>query len=77
MLDASGDPGRYSIWLADRGHAVAHCDLTPEPVALAREKTAEAGVAARVESRVGDGRNISYDDAFDAVRCLSGVLSHR
>ncbi|NHN41020.1 class I SAM-dependent methyltransferase [Halorubellus sp. JP-L1] len=77
VLDAGGGPGRYSIWLADRGHDVVHCDLTPELVALAREKTADAGVADRVDSQVGDVRDLPYEaDAFDAVCCLGGVLSH-
>jgi SAM-dependent methyltransferase len=77
VLDAGGGPGRYSIWLADRGHDVAHCDLTPELVALAREKTREAGVADRVDATEADVRDLPYeDDAFDAVCSLGGVLNH-
>jgi len=42
VLDAGGGPGRYGLWLADRGYDVVHCDVTPELVALAREKAADA-----------------------------------
>ena len=77
VLDAGGGPGRYSLWLADRGHDVAHCDLTPELVSLAREKAAEAGVADRIDHAEADVRDLPYDgDAFDAVCCLGGVLNH-
>lgn len=77
VLDAGGGPGRYSLWLAERGHDVVHCDLTPELVALAREKTAEAGVADAVDVSHGDVRRLPFeDDAFDAVCSLGGVLSH-
>lgn len=77
VLDAGGGPGRYSIWLADRGYDVVHCDLTPELVALAREKAADAGVAAAIDAHEADVRDLPFDDdAFDAVCCLGGVLSH-
>jgi len=77
VLDAGGGPGRYSIWLADRGHDVAHCDLTPELVDLARETAADADVADRVDHLAADVRDLPYaDDAFDAVCCLGGVLNH-
>jgi len=77
VLDAGGGPGRYSRWLADRGHDVAHCDLMPELVALAREAASEAGVADAVDSAVADVRDLPYDDdAFDAVCSLGGVLNH-
>jgi SAM-dependent methyltransferase len=77
VLDAGGGPGRYSLWFADRGLDVAHCDLTPELVAFAREKAAEAGVADRIDHAEADVRDLPYeDDAFDAVCCLGGVLNH-
>lgn len=77
VLDAGGGPGRYSIWLARQGYDVVHCDVTPELVALAREKTAAAGVADSVATNHGDVRALPFgDDAFDAVCCLGGVLNH-
>jgi ubiquinone/menaquinone biosynthesis C-methylase UbiE len=44
ILDIGGGPGRYSIWLAEQGYSVTLADLSPEELALAKEKAAEAGV---------------------------------
>lgn len=77
VLDAGGGPGRYAIWLADRGHEVQHCDLSAEQVRIAREKAGEHGVADAVECRQADLRALPYpDDSFDAVCSLGGALSH-
>lgn len=77
VLDAGGGPGRYSIWLAERGFEVEHVDLSAVQVRLAREKAREYGVADRIVCRKGDIRELPYgDDRFDAVCCLGGPLSH-
>jgi SAM-dependent methyltransferase len=77
VLDAGGGPGRYSIWLAERGYDVSYVDLTPELVDVARERAGEAGVADRIDHGQADVRDLPHDDdAFDAVCCLGGVLSH-
>lgn len=77
VLDAGGGPGRYAIWLAEQGHDVTHCDLSPELVAFARRKVRESSVDGRVTCGRGDVRALPYEaDAFDAVCCLGGVLSH-
>src|SRR3990172_3254562 len=44
VLDIGGGPGRYSIWLAEQGYGVTLADLSPDLLAIAREKSAEAGV---------------------------------
>lgn len=77
VLDAGGGPGRYAIWLADRGHSVKHCDLSTEQVRIAREKTREHGVTDAVDCQHADLRSLPYDDdRFDAVCSLGGPLSH-
>lgn len=77
VLDAGGGPGRYSIWLAERGYGVEHVDLTPDLLEVAREKAREAGVADAIDHGRADVRDLPHDDdAFDAVCCLGGVLSH-
>jgi 2-polyprenyl-3-methyl-5-hydroxy-6-metoxy-1,4-benzoquinol methylase len=76
VLDIGGGPGRYSIWLAEQGYKVTLADLSPELLAVAKEKAAEAGVDldgiveanATDLSRFGDG-------SFDAVLCM-GPLYH-
>jgi len=77
VLDAGGGPGRYAVELAERGYDVSHLDPTPELVAVAREKAADADLADAVDHRLGDVRRLPYpDDTFDATCCLGGVLSH-
>lgn len=77
VLDAGGGPGRYSIWLADHGYEVVHCDLSPEQVRLTHEKAAEHGHTEHVDSVEADIRNLPFETGeFDAVCCLGGPLSH-
>lgn len=77
VLDVGGGAGRYSIWLADRGYDVVLAEPSESQRDLAREKTADRGVADRVEIHAGDLRTLGYrDGAFDATCCLGGPLSH-
>lgn len=50
VLDLGGGPGRYAIELARRGHRVVLADLSPVLLEVGRQRIAEAGVAANVES---------------------------
>jgi S-adenosylmethionine-dependent methyltransferase len=73
VLDIGGGPGRYAIWLAQRGHRVVLADLSPELLSLARAKVDQAGVGAMVEEIVeADACDLSRwaDHAFDAALCL-------
>jgi SAM-dependent methyltransferase len=73
VLDIGGGPGRYTIWLAERGHRVVLADLSPELLAIARSKIDQAGIGASVEEVVeADARDLSRWEhaAFDAVLCL-------
>ena len=45
VLDVGGGPGHYSLWLSGLGYRVTLVDLSPGNIALAREKSAELGVA--------------------------------
>lgn len=44
VLDIGGGPGRYSLWLAERGCEVTLFDLSDGNIAFAREKAAERGL---------------------------------
>ena len=44
ILDIGGGPGRYSIWLAAQGYRVTLADLSPDLLAIAREKANEQDV---------------------------------
>jgi ubiquinone/menaquinone biosynthesis C-methylase UbiE len=73
VLDLGGGPGRYTIWLAQRGHRVTLADLSPDMLAIARQRIREAGVESRVEAVIdADARDLSTwaDGSFDAVVCL-------
>ena len=73
VLDIGGGPGRYAIWLAQRGHRVVLADLSPELLSIARAKIVQAGVEAMVEEIVeADACDLSLwaDDSFDAVLSL-------
>ncbi|MFC4448188.1 class I SAM-dependent methyltransferase [Halorussus aquaticus] len=77
VLDAGGGAGRYACWLAEREYDVTLVDLSASQVDLAREKAAERGLADRIAAERGDVRDLRFeDDAFDAVCCLGGPLSH-
>ncbi|MCY4528331.1 MAG: class I SAM-dependent methyltransferase [Chloroflexi bacterium] len=73
VLDIGGGPGRYTIWLAQRGHHVTLADLCPEQLSIARTKIGQAGAEAMVEEVVvADARELSHwaDNSFDAVLSL-------
>lgn len=76
VLDVGGGPGRYAIWLAERGYDVTMLEPSRAQRELAREKVAERGCEG-VTVRDGDVRDLPVaDDAADATLCLSGPLSH-
>ena len=73
VLDIGGGPGRYTIWLAQRGHHVTLADLCPELLSIARTKIGQAVAGAMVEEVVeADARDLSHwaDNSFDAVLSL-------
>ncbi|WP_254767169.1 class I SAM-dependent methyltransferase [Salinilacihabitans rarus] len=77
VLDAGGGAGRYAVHLAERGYDVTLVDLSARQCDIAREKVAERDLEARVSVGRGDLRALPVEtDAFDAVCCTGGPLSH-
>jgi len=73
VLDLGGGPGRYTIWLVQRGHRVVLADLSPTLLTIAQRVIAAAGVGNRVEALAeADACDLSRWSAasFDAVVCL-------
>jgi S-adenosylmethionine-dependent methyltransferase len=73
VLDIGGGPGRYTLWLAERGYQVVLADLSPELIKIAQEKVAASSAASQVEEMiVADARNLSHwkNASFDAVMAL-------
>ena len=73
VLDIGGGPGRYAIWLAQRGYQVVLADLSPDLLDLATANIAVAGVEAAIEAVVeADACDLHAwaTESFDAVLCL-------
>lgn len=75
VLDLGGGPGRYSLWLAERGCRVTLCDLSEGNVRFAQAKAAERGLPLR--ALTGDARQADslLEGPFDHV-LLMGPLYH-
>jgi SAM-dependent methyltransferase len=81
VLDAGGGPGRYALELCRAGYEVVLMDISSALVDLAREQfKAEPQIVQErlLEADVGDVRDLSRfeTNAFDAVLCLGGPLTH-
>jgi 2-polyprenyl-3-methyl-5-hydroxy-6-metoxy-1,4-benzoquinol methylase len=76
ILDIGAGPGRYSIWLAAQGYCVTLADLSPDLLAIAREKASEKRVKLEdiIEANAVDLSQFA-EDSFDAVLCL-GPMYH-
>ena len=81
VLDAGGGPGRYTLELCRAGYDVVLLDIDSTYTAFAEKKIGlePKSVSSRlVASVVGDIRDLSgfSTNAFDAVLCLGGPLTH-
>jgi len=76
ILDAGAGIGRFSIPLAEAGHAVIHLDISPKMVDSARELGETRGIK-NIEFICGSVENLASfdDDTFDLVLCLDSPLS--
>ena len=73
VLDVGGGPGRWAIWLAQRGHRVVLADLSPAQLEIARREIAAAGAGDAIEAVLElDARDLSRfaEASFDAVLSL-------
>ena len=73
ILDIGGGPGRYALWLAERGHRVSLADISPGLLTIAREQAAARPAGQLVEEIVeADACDLSRwpDASFDAVLAL-------
>jgi SAM-dependent methyltransferase len=73
VADVGGGPGRYTLWLAGRGHEVEHRDLVPLHVQQLR---ADAGAGSGISTAVGDARSLDLGDATVDAVLLLGPLYH-
>ena len=73
VLDIGGGPGRYSLWLAERGCDVTLVDLSPQNVAFAKAQAQQRGLT--ITALAGDARDDVAQGEFDHV-LLMGPLYH-
>ncbi len=73
ILDLGGGPGRWTIWLAQKGFRVTLADLSPNLLEIAKRKIQEYDASKKVEEVVNvDACDLHRwpDGAFDVVVCL-------
>jgi len=75
VLDIGGGPGRYSLYLAEKGCNVTLFDLSEENTKFAKKQAAEQGLS--IHTITGDAREADklLNDQFDHV-LLMGPLYH-
>ncbi|MFW6270968.1 MAG: class I SAM-dependent methyltransferase [Bacillota bacterium] len=76
ILDVGGGPGRYAIFLTEKGHEVTLFDLSEGNIELAKEKAKQRGI--NLEDYIqGNALNLSdmVAEKFDVVLCM-GPLYH-
>jgi S-adenosylmethionine-dependent methyltransferase len=77
VLDVGGGPGRYSIYLAQKGHNVTLVDLSKKLVEQATENASKAGVIIHkfIKGNVLNLETMLPGKHFDAVLCM-GPMYH-
>ena len=76
VIDVGGGPGRYALWLAERGYRVHLVDPVPLHVEQARSASSSQPGRALASAEIGDARELRFpDESADAVLLL-GPLYH-
>jgi ubiquinone/menaquinone biosynthesis C-methylase UbiE len=76
IADVGGGPGRYAVWLAERGYRVHLIDPVPLHVEQARAAAAARPEAALASAEVGDARALRLPDSSADAVLLFGPLYH-
>lgn len=77
ILDMGCGTAGHAIPLARRGYNILGIDRSKEMLALANQKTQEAGVSDKLRFKASDIQNIECDETFDAAICMFAVLSYQ
>jgi SAM-dependent methyltransferase len=75
IADIGGGPGRYALWLAERGYQVYHRDLVGLHVQQVLDALAEHPSLA-IDTLIGDARHLDLADASVDAVLLLGPLYH-
>jgi len=76
VADVGGGPGRYAVWLAERGYRVHLIDPVPLHVEQARADAGDRPGAVLASAEVGDARALRLPDASADAVLLLGPLYH-
>lgn len=76
VVDVGGGPGRYAVWLAERGYRVHLVDPIPLHVEQARVAMGVRPGQALASAEVGDARALQLPDASADAVLLLGPLYH-
>jgi ubiquinone/menaquinone biosynthesis C-methylase UbiE len=76
VADVGGGPGRYAVWLAERGYRVHLVDPIPLHVEQARVAAGFRSGQALASAEVGDARALQLPDASVDAVLLLGPLYH-
>ena len=76
VADVGGGPGRYAIWLSERGYRVHLVDPVPLHIEQARIAARDRSVASFASAEVGDARALRLADASADAVLLLGPLYH-
>jgi ubiquinone/menaquinone biosynthesis C-methylase UbiE len=76
IADVGGGPGRYAIWLAERGYRVHLVDPVSLHIEQAREAAATRPGVTFASAEVGDARALRLQDASAEAVLLLGPLYH-
>src|SRR5215470_3760250 len=76
VADVGGGPGRYALWLAERGYRVHLVDPVPLHVEQARASSRRRPGAKLASAEVGDARSLDLPEASVDAVLLLGPLYH-
>jgi len=76
VADVGGGPGRYAVWLAERGYRVHLIDPVPLHIEQARAAAGGPPGAVLASAEVGDARALRLPDASADAVLLLGPLYH-
>lgn len=75
IVDVGGGPGRYSVWLTERGYRVHLVDPVPLHIEQSRIAARNRGVTL-ASAEVGDARTLRLPDASADAVLVMGPLYH-
>ncbi|MBU5437362.1 class I SAM-dependent methyltransferase [Tissierella sp. MSJ-40] len=75
IFDIGGGPGRYSIYLAEKGHKVSLLDLSKRNIEVAKEKSEERGISLEAYIHGNALELEKYEQKYDVI-LLMGPLYH-